>query len=102
MLSGVGPADHLREVGVGAVLDLPGVGRNLQDHPLVFRVLQAAGDLFSLHEDLRLDRLALHGPQWALSGKGPSRTIRCRCRASSTSRPGSRPPTPSSRSARCR
>jgi choline dehydrogenase len=70
MLSGVGPADHLREVGVEPVLDLPGVGRNLQDHPLVFNVLQAAG-AYSLHEDLRLDRLALHSLQWALSGTGP-------------------------------
>ena len=35
MLSGIGPADHLREVGVDVVHDLPGVGENLQDHPLV-------------------------------------------------------------------
>ncbi|MBY8885546.1 GMC family oxidoreductase N-terminal domain-containing protein [Streptomyces sp. PTM05] len=33
MLSGIGPADHLREVGVDVVLDAPGVGQNLQDHP---------------------------------------------------------------------
>jgi choline dehydrogenase len=32
MLSGIGPADHLREVGVEVVQDLPGVGGNLQDH----------------------------------------------------------------------
>ena len=32
MLSGVGPAEHLRAVGVPVVADLPGVGRNLQDH----------------------------------------------------------------------
>ena len=32
MLSGVGPADDLREVGVPVAHDLPGVGRNLQDH----------------------------------------------------------------------
>jgi len=31
-LSGIGPADHLREVGVAVVADLPGVGENLQDH----------------------------------------------------------------------
>ncbi len=35
MLSGVGPADHLREVGVEVVGDLPGVGQNLRDHPQV-------------------------------------------------------------------
>ncbi|KAK3913201.1 Glucose dehydrogenase [FAD, quinone] [Frankliniella fusca] len=32
MVSGVGPARHLREVGVPVVVDLPGVGENLQDH----------------------------------------------------------------------
>jgi len=32
MLSGIGPGEHLREIGVGMVHDLPGVGRNLQDH----------------------------------------------------------------------
>jgi choline dehydrogenase len=32
MLSGVGPADHLRGQGIDVVLDLPGVGQNLQDH----------------------------------------------------------------------
>ncbi|MBM3535436.1 MAG: choline dehydrogenase [Alphaproteobacteria bacterium] len=32
MLSGVGPADHLRERGIAVVHDLPGVGRNLRDH----------------------------------------------------------------------
>jgi choline dehydrogenase len=32
MLSGVGPAEHLQEHGIEPVLDLPGVGRNLQDH----------------------------------------------------------------------
>ncbi len=35
MLSGVGPVDHLREMGIPLVRDLPGVGQNLRDHPLV-------------------------------------------------------------------
>jgi choline dehydrogenase len=35
MLSGIGPADHLRSVGLEVVHDLPGVGNGLQDHPLV-------------------------------------------------------------------
>jgi choline dehydrogenase len=34
MLSGLGPADHLREFGIDVVADLPGVGAGLQDHPL--------------------------------------------------------------------
>ena len=33
MLSGVGPADQLRNVGVPLVHDLPGIGQNLRDHP---------------------------------------------------------------------
>lgn len=32
MLSGIGPAEHLRAIGVDVVHDLPGVGGNLQDH----------------------------------------------------------------------
>lgn len=32
MLSGVGPADKIREAGVSTIVDLPGVGANLQDH----------------------------------------------------------------------
>jgi choline dehydrogenase len=32
MLSGIGPADQLRRHGIAVVNDLPGVGRNLQDH----------------------------------------------------------------------
>lgn len=35
MLSGIGPADHLREVGIETLHDLPGVGAHLQDHPTV-------------------------------------------------------------------
>ncbi len=41
MLSGVGPAAHLQDVGIEVVHDLPGVGQNFRDHPLVpvlFRV----------------------------------------------------------------
>jgi len=32
MVSGIGPAEHLREFGVPVAIDLPGVGQNLQDH----------------------------------------------------------------------
>ena len=33
MLSGIGPAEHLKEVGIDVRVDSPGVGSNLQDHP---------------------------------------------------------------------
>ena len=35
MLSGIGPGDHLRDVGVPVRADLPGVGQNLQDHLVI-------------------------------------------------------------------
>jgi choline dehydrogenase len=43
MLSGIGPAAHLREVGVDVVHDLPGVGQNLHDHPAVPLVWHSKG-----------------------------------------------------------
>jgi choline dehydrogenase-like flavoprotein len=36
LLSGVGPAASLTRLGMPLVLDLPGVGQNLRDHPLVW------------------------------------------------------------------
>lgn len=35
LLSGIGPASELSRLGIRAVHDLPGVGKNLQDHPMV-------------------------------------------------------------------
>jgi len=42
MLSGVGPADHLSELGIEVELDLPGVGANLHDHPMSTVVFEHA------------------------------------------------------------
>jgi 5-(hydroxymethyl)furfural/furfural oxidase len=36
MRSGIGPAPHLREHGIVVRADLPGVGQNLQNHPVLF------------------------------------------------------------------
>src|SRR4051794_20549672 len=41
MLSGIGPADELTEVGVDVAVDLPAVGRNLQDHTVTSLVYEA-------------------------------------------------------------
>jgi choline dehydrogenase len=35
MLSGIGPADHLIEMGIDVLVDSPGVGANLSDHPVL-------------------------------------------------------------------
>ena len=44
MLSGVGPAGHLAEMGIPVVHDLPGVGQNLRDHPIVAVILRVKDD----------------------------------------------------------
>ena len=44
MLSGVGPADHLLEMGIPVVHELPGVGQNLRDHPIVAIVCDVRDD----------------------------------------------------------
>ncbi|OUL18239.1 choline dehydrogenase [Nostoc sp. RF31YmG] len=45
MLSGIGNAEHLQTLGIPVVVELPGVGQNLQDHPVVPVVHEAAKDL---------------------------------------------------------
>jgi len=49
LLSGVGPADHLRGHGIGVVLDRPGVGANLQDH-LQLRLIYKVDGVKTLNE----------------------------------------------------
>ena len=44
MLSGVGPAAHLREMGIEVTHDLPGVGQNLRDHPMVYTTWRTKPD----------------------------------------------------------
>ena len=45
LLSGVGPADQLWSAGVNVILDLPGVGQNLRDHPNATVLFRAKGEL---------------------------------------------------------
>lgn len=69
MLSGIGPAAHLAEMGVPVLHDLRGVGANLQDHPIALTFWQASGPV-TFDDQLRLDRIALHAARWALFGTG--------------------------------
>ena len=45
LLSGIGDAEHLQSLGIPVVADLPGVGQNLQDHPVVSVAHEATQDL---------------------------------------------------------
>ena len=44
MLSGVGPAEHLRSLGIEVVHDSPGVGKNLRDHPSAAVLFRSTGE----------------------------------------------------------
>ena len=70
MLSGIGPAEHLREVGVEVVADRPGVGANLSEHATVSMEFEATRPVTFLKQ-LRLDRLILSVLRWAVLGNGP-------------------------------
>ena len=71
LLSGVGPAEHLRERGIAVVADRPGVGANLQDH-LQLRMIYKVDGIPTLNEryyaPLGLTRMLM---EYALFRRGP-------------------------------
>ena len=69
MLSGIGDADHLREVGVTPVVDSAGVGQNLMDHLEVY-VQQACTQPLSLYKDLGLWGRMKIGLRWLFNQSG--------------------------------
>lgn len=70
LLAGIGPAAELEALGIRPILDLTGVGKNLQDHPLVSTSWRASGP-HCFDDALRLDRLALSFLRWVIDGSGP-------------------------------
>ncbi|GAK69659.1 putative oxidoreductase [Agrobacterium rubi TR3 = NBRC 13261] len=69
MISGIGPATHLREHGIPIVIDAPGVGSNLQDHLDYTAMKQMRGPgLFGFGPDT-LMRAAAAFPAWR-KGRG--------------------------------
>jgi choline dehydrogenase len=71
MLSGIGDADHLREIGIDFVHHLPGVGKNLQDHPAI-ALRWARKGTGPFHAEMRTDRMILNLVRAYLFGAGPA------------------------------
>jgi choline dehydrogenase len=70
LLSGIGPADELRAVGIAVAHDLPGVGKNLQDH-LNVNILQHAAPKTTLDDKAKLLQSIPVALEWALYRTGP-------------------------------
>ena len=70
MQSGIGPADHLKSVGVPVIHDLPGVGANLQDHLDLFVIAECTGD-HTYDKYNQPHHAAWAGLQYLLFKKGP-------------------------------
>jgi choline dehydrogenase len=68
-LSGVGPPEELRELGIDVVHALPGVGANLQDH-LEFYFQMACTQPITLYSSYNLLSKALVGARWLLTKGG--------------------------------
>ncbi len=67
MLSGIGPADHLAEMGIETLVDLPGVGANLHDHPVTPMLWRTKGTTDIAVDHVTPARLL----QWQATGRGP-------------------------------
>jgi choline dehydrogenase-like flavoprotein len=73
MLSGIGPADHLRATGIKPVVDLP-VGKNLQDHLAVIIFFERLNESVFRH-DMRFDRMAVSMLRAYFFGTGPGTVV---------------------------
>ncbi|MBG6209537.1 choline dehydrogenase [Labrenzia sp. EL_126] len=69
MLSGIGPADQLTDLGIDVVSDRQGVGANLQDH-LELYIQQACTQPITLYKHWNLFSKALIGAQWLFFKNG--------------------------------
>lgn len=73
LLAGIGPADELRELGIDVVADLPGVGRNLQDHLEVY-VQYASKQPVSIGPWLKHRHKPRIGAEWLFLRRGVGAT----------------------------
>ena len=68
-VSGIGPAEHLKSIGVDVRHDLPGVGSNLSDH-YATRVAYRIKNALSINQYSRGIKLAGEAVKWLLRGNG--------------------------------
>lgn len=87
MLSGIGPAAHLREYDIEVIADRPGVGRNLQDHLEVY-IQQECVQPITLYSKLNLFSKARIGAEWLFFKTGDGATNHFESAAFVRSRPG--------------
>lgn len=87
MLSGIGPATHLRENGIDVVADRPGVGANLQDHMELY-IQQESVQPITLYSKLNLFSKAMIGAEWLFFKTGLGATNHFESAAFLRSRPG--------------
>lgn len=75
MLSGIGPAEHLKTLSIPIEVDLPGVGQHLKDHPIVETMWRPKCDSLAfikpgtgVANDLKSGRAMI---KWLFTHKGP-------------------------------
>ncbi len=79
MLSGIGPAEHLKSMGIEVKVDRPGVGANLQDH-MEFYFQQVSTKPVSLYSWLPWFWQGVAGAQWLSRAAGSARRTSSRLR----------------------
>jgi choline dehydrogenase len=79
MLSGIGPAAHLREHGLAVVADRREVGANLQEHPITLFLHRV--DVRTLNRELTASGVIRHGLDFALRGRGAVASSACHAMA---------------------
>eukprot|EP00898_Chlorokybus_atmophyticus_P007383 jgi/Chlat1/7646/Chrsp64S07121 len=96
MLSGIGPGAELTSLGLPILVDLPGVGKNMQDHPAIVLTHKVKDKDVSINRQIYLkDGVSIPNPaavlNFLLRGRGPLTSTGCDHGAFVSTRPGELP-----------